>query len=58
MWILFEKIGNFEANLEKQVKFRTTMIFPEVAFDILKFFLINLSPTEVDCYVFVLVIFL
>ena len=52
---IFSKEGaNLFANDEKNIKGRSFVIFPVVAYDILKFLLFNVSAADVDSNIFIL----
>lgn len=56
-WILSKKVRDLEADVKQEVKSGASVIFPVEALDILEFFLVNFSATQVYSDVLVVVIF-
>jgi hypothetical protein len=57
LWILFEEGANLATNVKEQIKVWSSMVLPKIAFDIFQLLFVDVSPTQVDCDVFVFVIF-
>lgn len=55
--VLPEEVWNLKTNVKKQVKCRTSMVFPIIAFYIPKLLFINLPTAQVYSDVFIVVIF-